>query len=128
MPELEKPLDIRALLDEYVAAYSDTHTEAITEAWSRGAESGVGIEAAIRESIATLIALTPGDTLANTPPREKAAIKQAAAGFFKTAADLQPETSDEGEEPTESELVPEDTSTLLQRIAAQIHADASGLT
>jgi hypothetical protein len=89
--ELEASPNIRALMDEFLAVHAEQYAEAILQGRIAGMKGGSGPEAAMNEAIAGLIYAHDDAREADTTPGLRRSLAQMAAGFFKTAVEIQPE-------------------------------------
>lgn len=93
MPELESSPRVRELLDEFLAAHAEQHAAAILEGRIAAAKKEVGPDAALKEAIAGLIYIHDDAREADMSPGLRRPLTQMAAGFLKTAVELQAEES-----------------------------------
>ena len=91
LPELETSPNVRALMDEFLAVHAEQYAEAILQGRIAGMKGGSGPEAAMNEAIAGLIYAHDDAREADMTPSLRRSLAQMAAGFFKTAVEIQPE-------------------------------------
>jgi hypothetical protein len=91
LPELETSPNIRVLMDEFLAVHAQHYAEAILKGRIAGAKGGSGPEAAMNEAIAGLIYAHDDAREADMTPSLRRSLAQMAAGFLKTAVEIQPE-------------------------------------
>ncbi len=91
MPELETSPNIRALMDEFLAAHAEKYADAILQGRITGLKGGSGPEPAMNEAIAGLIYVHDDAREADTTPGLRRSLAQMAAGFFKTTVEIQPD-------------------------------------
>jgi len=91
LAELETSPNIRALMDEFLAVHAGEYAGAIEVGRLRAAKELVGPDAALKEAIAGLIYIHDDAREADTTPGLRRSLAQMAAGFFKTAVEIQPD-------------------------------------
>jgi hypothetical protein len=91
LPELETSPKIRALMDEFLAAHAEEYAEAISIGRLVAARGGSGPAATMNEAIAGLIYIHDDARDADMTPGLHRSLAQMAAGFFKTAVEIQPD-------------------------------------
>jgi hypothetical protein len=89
--ELETSPNVRELMDEVLAVYAEEYSEAITKGRLIGAKGGSGPDAAMSEAIAGLVYVHDDARETDMAPSLHHSFTQMAAGFFKTAAEIQPD-------------------------------------
>jgi hypothetical protein len=91
LPELETSPNVRALMDEFLAVHAEQYAEAILQGRIAGMKGGSGPQAAMNEAIAGLIYAHDDAREADMTPSLRRSLAQMAAGFFKTAVQIQPD-------------------------------------
>jgi len=91
MPELESSPNVRELIDEFLAAHAEQYADAIEEGRLRAARREAGPDAALKEAIAGLIYIHDDARKADMTPGLRRSLARMAAGFFKTAVEIQPD-------------------------------------
>lgn len=91
VPELEEFSSLRALMDAFLDAHKEDFGPAIAKGRALGSKVGTGPEAALDEAVAGLVYVHEPGTKTTANPKDQRALAQMAAGFFKTAVDIQPD-------------------------------------
>lgn len=91
MPELEKPPNLKQLLDDFLAAHAEKYRGAIAKGQRIGAKGSSAPNAAINEAIAELIYIHDDARETDMSPALRQLLAQMATGFFKTAVEMLPE-------------------------------------
>jgi len=91
MPELESSPNVRELIDEFLAAHAEQYADAIQRGRLAAAKGEAGPDAALKEAIAGLIYIHDDAREADTTPGLRRSLARMAAGFFKTAVEIQPD-------------------------------------
>lgn len=91
VPELEAAVSIADLVGDFLDAHKTDHADAIARGQAVGRKGGTGQDAAFDEAIATLIIAHDASSTTSMPPELRQGLARIAAGFFKTAVEMQPE-------------------------------------
>lgn len=91
VPELESSPNVRELMDEVLAVYAEEYADVISKGRLIGAKGGSGPDAAMSEAIAGLVYVHDDAREADMAPSLRRSLAQMAAGFFKTAVEIQPD-------------------------------------
>lgn len=91
VPGLEEFSSLRTLMDAFLDVHKENFGPAIAKGRALGSKGGTGPDAALDEAIAGLIYVYEPDTKTTANPKFQRSLAQMAAGFFKTAVDMQPE-------------------------------------
>jgi hypothetical protein len=91
VPELESSPNVRELMDEVLAVYAEEYADAISKGRLIGTKEGGGPDAALNEAIAGLVYVQDDAREADIAPSIRHSLAQMAAGFFKTAVEIQPD-------------------------------------
>ncbi len=91
LPELEASPNVRELLDEFLGVHAKQYADAILKGRYAGAKGGGGADAGLNEAVAGLIYAYDHAREVDTSPMLRRSLAQMAAGFFKTAVEIQPD-------------------------------------
>lgn len=89
LPELQSAPDIAGLMDEFLKAHRVAHGPAIAKGKASADTERTGPNAAIHEAIAWLVYAYSPEYTASGRPKERNVVAQMAAGYLKTAVELQ---------------------------------------
>lgn len=89
VPELEAAVSIPDLIGDFLDSHKTDHAEAIAQGQAVGLKGGTGPDAAFNESIAALIVAHDASSTVAMTPELRHGLARIAAGFFKTAMEMQ---------------------------------------
>jgi hypothetical protein len=115
-PEFEEAANLRQLMAEFLTAHKDQYSAAIAKGKALGAKGGTGPEAALNEALAAVIYSQDAAETGSMLPELQSGLSRIAAGFFKTAVDMQPDD------------MPPEEKRLWRRLADSLVAEAGEIT
>jgi len=92
LPELQLAPDIAGLMDEFLGAHYGQYGPAIAKGKASANIQRMGPDAAVQEAIAWLAYAHSPTYAATATPKERNGLAQMAAGYLKTAVDMQRES------------------------------------